>query len=438
MSISRLVCENYKCFKERQDIEIRPLTLLVGANSSGKSVIARLPALIVNAFSMATNSPLEWYFDEMDYGAAFSDLIYRNASHGSIQLGVEFADRPIVSDHPGFETKRLDVTLQNVQEELQLSYPIISEYMLRFGDHQVVRAKWNEATPNREQNTYHVECDNFDKEIDTPFYGFQWPTKTCDKLPSEIDKQLSAFQAVCGSTLLSEVSYLGPFRSEPERYYRSSGMRAQHLGKAGANTASLFAERTDQAKRLLDEVGDWFRLHCGQTLDVVSEGRFHSLVLRSDKSDSFSVNLVDVGVGISQVLPVVAQCKLRRSQESTPSLDVYEQPELHLHPQVHGALADLFIESVKETQSRVIVETHSEVLLLRLRRRVAEGLLDPKDVIIYWVTKRDEGGSTVVPIEIRGNGEVDQWPTDVFSDAYNEVKAIRAAARRQQNESDDK
>jgi predicted ATPase len=91
--------------------------------------------------------------------------------------------------------------------------------------------------------------------------------------------------------------------------------------------------------------------------------------------DSPEVAFTDIGFGVSQVLPVITLCYYVPER----SILILEQPEIHLHPTVQMALADAIIDAVKTRSIQVIIESHSEHFLLRLQRRIAEGVLSPKD-----------------------------------------------------------
>ena len=142
------------------------------------------------------------------------------------------------------------------------------------------------------------------------------------------------------------------------------------------------------------------------------------------------VNLADAGDGMQLLLPVVVQQLLHSQRNELSFIDLIEEPELHLHPAAHASLADLFLQTVKNGKGQVIIETHSENLLLRLRRRIAEGA-NPDLVALYWIEDLDDGSSSIQRIKILSNGEVDYWPEGVFSETYQEVRALRRAARKQ-------
>jgi predicted ATPase len=149
-------------------------------------------------------------------------------------------------------------------------------------------------------------------------------------------------------------------------------------------------------------------------------------------SGRINVNLKDVGEGMSQALPLVT-CAMMPADKDT--LIIMEQPELHLHPSAHGALAQLFAESTKEQKSkRYLIETHSQNFVLRLRRLIAEGSLSPDDMALYFVDFDEENHvSNLKAITIDNQGEVDFWPDNIFNEGLDEVLAIRRAQREHAN-----
>ncbi len=177
-------------------------------------------------------------------------------------------------------------------------------------------------------------------------------------------------------------------------------------------------------------VGSWNEKHLGGwRLAVDSSGKVFGLEL---SRGPVRVNLASAGQGMQEVLPVVTQqfaLQLGTGQGDS-MFCLIEQPEIHLHDAVHAALADLFIDTVRQRPVSMIVETHSENLLLRVRRRIAEGVLSPDQVALYWVEDDPEGCSSVRPIRINAAGEVDDWPKGVFSEAYDEVRALVRAAHK--------
>jgi predicted ATPase len=132
-----------------------------------------------------------------------------------------------------------------------------------------------------------------------------------------------------------------------------------------------------------------------------------------------------VGTGIAQALPIVVQRYYDAVVGKSANVEIIEQPELHLHPAAHGDLADLYVDAVQRFDIRFIIETHSENFILRLRRRVAAGDISPDQIIIYSISADGKAASEIKPIHIDAKGDVDDWPSGVFSEDFEEVKMLR-------------
>jgi predicted ATPase len=107
-------------------------------------------------------------------------------------------------------------------------------------------------------------------------------------------------------------------------------------------------------------------------------------------------------------------------------LFILEQPELHLHPFAHTGIAELLV-SAMDTKHRILVETHSDTLLLRIRRAIAEQRISHTLVRFYYVERKKEGSSISKAIELNDRGTPSWWPTGIFSEDQEEYHAIRRA-----------
>ena len=142
----------------------------------------------------------------------------------------------------------------------------------------------------------------------------------------------------------------------------------------------------------------------------------HNIKIHQNDLD---LDITDVGFGISQVLPILVQGFMSNNR----SLTLIEQPEIHLHPKMQADLADLFIDIVKlaadkkgKIKKSLLIETHSEYLLKRLRRRISEGKLSSKDIAIYFIEPRDKDNkdsALIKNIEISKDGSF-EWPKDFY------------------------
>ncbi len=428
-----LLFGTYKAFKRMQRVELGRLTLLTGRNSSGKSAVARFPLLLGQAFR-ATPVPidLDSLREFIDLGGSFVDLVHGRSEHGAIQIGGVFQ---VESTEPPVE---ILATVQNFRE---LMLQIVTHWQigpagatkpwvklewagtdLSESERQPYRGTWSLGESSGEILTQKLGFQGIFPALES---GTDWMNNLVPgvDLPSKIVEL---------SDLSRRVNYLGPFRPTPERSYRMPGGHLRHVGAGGGKAAPLLAaDSLRNQGRVVEAVADWYEQNLGGwRLDVQREGSQFALVLRSKTDRSIEINLADTGAGMSQVLPIVVQRCLDASSSDGEGLEIVEQPELHLHPAAHGPLADLFLDAITRNPNRqFLIETHSENFLLRVRRRIAEGLLSRDAVRMYWVDDRAGGGSQVVPIDLHENGDVSNWPEGVFSEDFEELRHIRRAQR---------
>ena len=225
------------------------------------------------------------------------------------------------------------------------------------------------------------------------------------------------------------MSYLGSLLQDPSRYYAGWGGGQQSVGKRGEFTFDILSY--DDSVR--QSVNEWFekfdipyQLGAGQlnTANLASEELTGVLTAISltDKRTGTNVTPVDVGFGISQILPVIVEGIAGRS-----SVICVDQPEVHLHPKLQAEVADLLIETRNKKQW--IVETHSELLARRIQTRIAEGDLKPSEVSVLYVDPSTEG-STIEVLEMDHQGVfIDHWPAGFFGDRQLEIRARRQSRR---------
>jgi predicted ATPase len=156
-------------------------------------------------------------------------------------------------------------------------------------------------------------------------------------------------------------------------------------------------------------------------------------ILVHDPIRDVSVDLSETGAGFAQVLPVVVQSLGRSAGRIASSLVIVEQPELHLHPAAHGAIADLISEAAvaSAASARFMCETHSEQFIMRIRRRIAEGRIPHDAVNIVSVGHQAEPGARVEPLRvltIDEYGNPSAWPAGVFDEALDDLVELREAA----------
>jgi hypothetical protein len=141
------------------------------------------------------------------------------------------------------------------------------------------------------------------------------------------------------------------------------------------------------------------------------------------------VALADAGLGVRQVLPLLVLL-LAAPARSTLLL---EHPDACLHPAVQARLADVLLETARTRRLQVVLESHSEHLLQRLLRRVADGAVPPGDVALHRCVLGPDGAAQAVPLELNELGHVDNWPEGFFGDPLGDALAISEASSRRKS-----
>lgn len=234
--------------------------------------------------------------------------------------------------------------------------------------------------------------------------------------------------------LFQKVFYLGPVRAHPERLYAWHQTSVSDTGRTGEHAleALLHQHYADPVLdslvgnvQLLEKANYWLQKF-GVVDDlrlspIDSQGRYFELLVRTKGSKTYCP-IVDVGFGTSQILPIVIQSYLAPKG----SIILLEQPEMHLHPAVQADLADLLIDVAKEREIQYLVETHSEHLLRRLQQRVAETIMEPSFSKIYFC-RAGENGSEIEELCVDTYGEILNWPDDFFGSVEGDLLAIAKA-----------
>ena len=244
---------------------------------------------------------------------------------------------------------------------------------------------------------------------------------------------------------LRAINYLAPLRSAPQRLYRHSDKSDASTGITGIQ-GEFSASVLHHSEEVRDAVNLWFeQFDVPYELDVIKlgedalSGEYITIAL-TDKRTGTQVTLADVGYGINQILPVIIEGIA--SQEG--AILCVEQPEIHLHPRLQANIADLMIDTIADEpgkRKQWIVETHSELLIRRIRTRIAQGDISPSDVSVLYVDPDDEDceGSSIKQLRLDENGYwLDEWPHGFFDDGYKQTRLARRARLAKDNEHADK
>ena len=208
--------------------------------------------------------------------------------------------------------------------------------------------------------------------------------------------------------LFCRICYLGPRREYPLPHYTWEGDHPEGVGQHGRDIVSALFSGRIQLLDLDDQVPRWLQrlglIHSYRLVPVSNYENGYEFLVTKDKGGP-EVRLMDVGFGVSQVLPVLILCYY----VPKGSILVLEQPEAHLHPKVQSDLADVLIDVVKKRNLQIILESHSEHLLHRLTRRIAEGEISANDMALY-ACQINDATSEIEPLKMDEYGNVSNWP----------------------------
>ena len=196
----------------------------------------------------------------------------------------------------------------------------------------------------------------------------------------------------------------------------------------------VHSTNTSEGITIERHLASWLK-HLGLVHDFqvqpVAEDKHLYEVMVQQFPHSAPVLLIDVGFGVSQILPVLALC----FYVPQGSVVILDQPDIHLHPSVQAGLADVFIDVWKTRRVQVLFESHSEHLLRRLQRRIAEEQILQDDVGLYFCSMNGKDSSHISHLEVDQFGNISNWPPDFFGDQFGEIAAMTDAALLRQEKS---
>ncbi|MFA5041464.1 MAG: DUF3696 domain-containing protein [Bdellovibrionales bacterium] len=442
--------KNYRPFEDTGWLTLRPITILIGTNNSGKSSVLS-PLLLLNQTikSHDVETPILTQGPLVDVGN-FRDFVHLHDQSRKVFFGLRFHTheipnkcKPVGAYPPG--GMAITFASDDKSHQIKLIKNELSDVFNRpYTAHTVGSGSTryslsgpldNTGMKKREQkaikNTVPV---NFLFSPNATLYAYEkfGSVKNPSSKSEQFSKPFSHYLQVLGFTyssiraFFSDISYVGPLRKKLERYYRVAAESPLTVGTQGENAPNLFRQKQ---KLLQKETNNWikkFEFGTALRCQNLTNDLFELLFVDGKKE----TNVADAGFGASQVLPLIIQALAAPKD----SLTIVEQPEIHLNPRLQGTLSDLFVHMAKAGH-RVLVETHSEHLLIRLRRLVASGEISSKDVGIYFVEKQNDV-SKIREVTIEENGHIsrEQWPQGFFDDTLRESLALASAQSNSQRE----
>lgn len=477
--IESIQIQNFKSLCVTPRIPLKPVVLLIGPNSSGKSSLFQaILALKQTIMSRDVETPLLLREKYVPLGS-FRDMVFAKETSRKMEfaldLGVGRAGRlirsgrlfpPFVSKQTerafaeefgfklldAFRMKRIGIQISigysPKQEKIFVDRYQLYLYLPKRKKIPIIDVKTRGSTVEISlplirltKNQESILREIFRRE---KFYFILGPwgyrgagllfRSSVRRLLFRMVAEVTRIAPLVLQECMDKLIYLGPLREYPHRVYTSTGETPSDVGLRGELAAQVLSrDIISRRYKLYKKAKEWLsKFNIAIDLDLRTFEKEPGIYqfLMKDPFTGLMVNIADVGFGASQILPLI----IEGFYSPPESLMLVEQPEIHLHPRIQAELADLILDIVREGKN-IVVETHSEHLMMRFQRRVAEGTLDPENLSIYYFSS-SRNGSLVRKIEINRLGQLTNLPEGFFEeDLLESIRILEAGHNNMTNTS---
>lgn len=462
--LNHLRIRNFRGWKDTREVRLAPITVFFGTNSAGKSSIPQLLTLLKQTTESSDRQRVLHFGDQrtaMELGD-YASVVRAHKVDRTIELSLGWTmPQPLKVKDPLRDNKivaqsdelRFDLRLE--ADSNRSPFVRSMEYRLGRGRGALSAGMTRKAAGTR----YTFTTGGYDAVWRQ---GRKWPQPPPVQFYGFPDEAVAYYQNtgfvadlnLAMTQLLKRVHYVGPLREYPRRLYQWSGEVPVHVGIKGDRAVEAILAAKDrrfnfgprQRRKSLDEVvaERLERMDLVQDFEVrilAEHRKEYEVYVRTGKRRP-PVLLTDVGIGVSQVLPVIVEAFYVPAH----SVVIFEQPEIHLHPAAQAHLADLFIDAIKAREDaqprdvQFIIESHSEHFLRRLQRRIAEEVLPPEHAALYFV-HAEARAPRLDELKLDEFGRIANWPPGFFGDAVGEteqqMRHTMARLRRRREERSD-
>ena len=427
--ITHIRMKNFKSWKDSDEVKLAPLTGFFGTNSSGKSSLLQMLLLLKQTAEQEETKEVIFFGDEnslVNLGD-FREVIHghRLEKHLEFELACQLTHSSSNNNIPGEQAVNRFAFNSEIRSEQGKSIVERLSYCYYYKDRVVIiyhqgSVFFPSSRPNRDP-----ERDQHKINLST-CYGKTSSTGVTSESIGRLRKFSAAFEE-----LFSHVHYLGPVRVQPQRHYHWEGAHPRRIDQWGggaidavlsAGVRKLKSSNKEDAALIEDRISEWLqKMELAYSFRVIPTKSLddQNYEVRIQKTpSSVEVTLADMGYGLADVLPMLI-CFYYVDEGSTLIL---EQPGIHLHPKVQADLADLLIEVVNERNLQILVESHSEHLLTRLQRRIAEEKISADQTALYFC-RNDDGVSNIERLKMDEFGNISNWPENFFGNEMGELFA---------------
>ena len=411
MDLIRL--KNFRCFRDEQEAHLAPLTLLVGDNSTGKtSFMAMIRALC----DVACEDKIpDFKEDPYDLGS-FDDIVHSQGPRGGRADTFE-ARFDAKSELPPTHSFRFSVVFGKNREGG--SAPTLARRYLAHGDFWVEenleKVGFHELRVGTSNGSWKCIEKLGRSMLGPPHFrmwplevvltlhlqkyhednGTRWftPLKGSPEITEQDLKEIDIFMDQIHPLLRVRTPYASaPVRSKPRRTYDPARTISDSEGDyIPMYLANMYFQDEDHWSSLKEALESF-----GRASGLFDEINIKQLGKRGNDPFQLQIrkfggrlkgpprNMIDFGYGVSQVLPVITELL----RPDAPSMFLLQQPEIHLHPRAQAALGSLFCQ-IANSNRQLIVETHSDYLIDRVRMDVRDGRIRPDDVSILYFERNE-------------------------------------------------
>lgn len=388
MNITQFTMEEVRCFAERQQFDIRPLTFLVGENSTGKTTALACFQVLANYLK---DGEVDFNAEPYSMGI-FKDIVRNSRPKGSaFKLGFTFTG----------ERENVEYTVECVQKKDGFE-PAIESVTIKFADGKIVfktedrvergmRLASIDEVRNHDSNQYYVDVEpTFLDRV--PLYYLLNHCYNMIKRQSGGENPLAEYikkkyEAIGDLGNLEDISVFStsPVRSRPKRTYDPT----REFNDPEGSDVPMQLMRIASTKR-----GEWEALKQALVEFGKGSGLFENIEIQNlggslgapfqlkVKVRGPNSNIIDVGYGVSQILPILVH--ILGPPQWRKTFFLLQQPEVHLHPTAQAQLSSLLASSANGDQS-FIVETHSDYMIDRARIEIRKGTISPEDVSLIYL-----------------------------------------------------
>ncbi len=430
--ITKITVKGYKSLYEESSIEIRPLTIIAGANSSGKSSIMQ-PLLLMKQTLESSYDPgclllngdhikftsTEQFFSKysnIDQSQQFSvkiDLdedqsitnVYGKDNNNFLQIQevlLRDGQRNIKYYPEIDQIEMIKILIELNQNNGLITYYNIEEYLKEEYQQRIIPI----IIRNRCFLDLQCEVKNIlitEENGRTKFFSSPIPQILCD---TEIYTNLYI-------AAIRKIIHLPGLRGTPERTYQTTAINHQFNEFSGTfehyvasiiyNWQQMEDDKIKELEQGLLTLGLGNKIEAKRLNDVELELK----IAPGNDLENNTISIADVGIGVSQIMPILVALIVAK-----PGQLVYlEQPEIHLHPRAQVALAEILAKAANRGV-KLVVETHSALLLLAIQSLVAEEKLSTDKVKLYWFTKQPNGSTKISESELDETGAYGDFPID--------------------------